>query len=489
MSRRFAPVLAILWGLCLLQIVTSAPNRPFSLLEPWTRGYWAVLAAFLLTSIGLVRPGRLLFAAHFGVVALLFLIHPLSSVFGRDGALVLIGLYGLALLWMRPIASAELRLLGSGLFVGVVLLEAGLSVADARAGRPRPGLLDFGDLLGPCGFGGCLRRGLDVAIVTERGEGRFVTSHQGFRNRAEVHRRKAPGWRRVLLLGDSFVAGYRTDQEQTLGRRLELALRQASGEARIEVLIAELPHPAAALAYLQEHAWRLAPDLVVVGLTVGNDLAQGWSVRRRIPEPLVADLLLPADAFQRSPVDRLAMRLDRSLLSWRSYRRVVSLLRKSPITSDYGDFPGRVHVFDAMHGLGYFYARRPLPLVEQSWRETERLLLDLRLAGGEAGSRPIVVVFPQRFQTAAAEWRATSFEYGLDPAAFDLELPNRRLAAACAAAGLECVDLLPAFRAEPAATYLPQGDMHWNARGQALAARTLLPRVRARLAAAASSGP
>jgi hypothetical protein len=474
-------LLPVLWALCLLQILTSAPNRPFTLLEPWTAGFWAILAAYLVTSAALAWPRRLLVVAHLAVVVALFALHPLSAVFGRDGALVAIGAYALALLWTRAPLRAEPRLLAASVVAGVLVVEAGLSLADAHEARPRRGLLDYGDLLGSCGRGGCLRPGLDAAIVTERGEGRFVTNEYGFRNRTPVHRRKPDGLRRVLLIGDSFVAGYRTDQEDTLGRRLEVALREAEPGSQLQVLIAELPHPAAALDYLQTQAWRLAPDLLVVGVTIGNDLAQSWGVRRRVPEPLVADLLLPADAFRRSALVRLALRLDRSLLAWRGYRRAASLLRTSPITCDYADFPGHVHVFDAMHGLGFFYARRRLPLIEDSWREAERLLIELRQAARDAGAPLVVTLFPQRFQTSGADWRATGFEYGLDAAAFDLDLPNRRLAEACAQAEVECVDLLPPLRAESRPTYLPRGDMHWNALGQAIAARALAPRLAARL--------
>jgi hypothetical protein len=482
-------LLAALWGLCLLQVLTSAPNRPFTLLEPWTPAFWGILGAFLLTSAALVRPGRLLLATHLAVVTLLFLLHPLSSVFGRDGALVLIGLYGLAVLWLRARVRGEVVLLAAGLFAGTLLLEAGLSIADARAVRRPRGLLDYGDLMGACGEGGCLKPGLDAAIVGERGAARFVTSRQGFRNREEPARQRKPGARRVLFVGDSFVAGYRTDQEETVGRRLELGLRARTGDAGLEVLVAELPHPEAVRAWLREHAAGFDPDLALVGLTIGNDLAQGWAVRRGVPEPVIASLLLPADAFRHSPPDQLALRLDRSLRAWRSYRRLTSLLRREPITTDYPDSPGRVHVFDSMHGLGYFYARRPLPLVEESWDEAGRLLGEIGDAGAAAGVPLLVAVLPQRFQGSEADWRATAFEYGLDPGAFDLELPNRRVAAACARAGLDCADLLPAFRKEAAPTYLPLGDMHWNANGHAVAARALLPRALARLSPSSITSP
>lgn len=265
---RRGAVLAGLWALCLLTVLTSAPNRAFTLLEPGTAGWGTVLGAFLLTSGGLLldRPLWLtasLPAAHLAVIAFLFLMHPLSAVLGRDGALLAIGLYGLAFL-----------------------------------------------------------------------------------------------------------------------------------------------------------AWK-------------TRLRREW-------------LLLSAS--------------------------------------------GRVHLFDSMNGLGVFYSRRPLPLLEQCYHDLQAVLEDLARAAGKARLPLLLAAFPQRFQVSPAEWRATVREYGLEASAFELEQPDRRLAVACARAGIECLDLLPAFRAEPRPTYLRLGDMHWNARGHAVAARALAPVVASRLPSQARSG-
>jgi acetyltransferase AlgX (SGNH hydrolase-like protein) len=471
-------VLGLLWASCLLQVLTSAPNRPFTLLEPWTTEWWVVLASFLLTSTALLVPRpRILWAAHLAVVAFIFLEHPLSSVFGRDGALAAIGLYGVALV-ARSGIRAELKLVAPSLLVGAFLVEAALS-ASPDPSRPRAGLLDYGDLMGECGAGGCLKPALDVPIVSERGIGRFVTNRLGFRTAADVVEPKPGGLLRVLLVGDSFVAGYRMDQDDTLAQRLAVELQPFVGP--LQVLAAELPHPEAARAYVAAHAARFEPDMIVVGLTVGNDIAQAWSVRRRVPEPVIASLLLPADGFDNSMAHRVRTKFERSLRSWRVYGRLSRALRPAAITTDYPDSPGRVHVFDSMNGLGLFYARRPLPLLEQAFAELRPIFAELSRAARDAHASLLIVLFPQRFQISAAEWNAAVAEYGLDLAAFDLTQANRRIALACSEAGVECLDLLPAFRSEPGQTYLPLGDMHWSARGHALAARTLAPAVATRL--------
>ncbi len=472
-------LILFLWGLCLLQILTVRSGSPYEFLRPWTPEHAIVATAFLLTSAALLQarhPG--LVYAHLLVVGFLLLLHPSRSLLGRDGALAAMATYTLLLMWLRTPWRAELKLLVSSLVLGFAVTEAAFTVIDHRTERPPTSLLDFGDLLGPCREGGCLKPDLDVRIVAERGEGRFVTNHLGFRNAEQV----APDWpkraRRIILMGDSFVAGYRTDQQDTLGAGLERVLSEGTPAVPAQVLIAQLPCPEAALHYIRRYAPELKPQVVVVGITLGNDLSQDWAFRSGVPEPVIAASLLPPDAFRRSLVAREALRLERNLRKWRLYRRLAREFRGDPIVSDYGDGPQQVHAFDAIHGLGFFYSRQPLALVEQAYRQLDDLVLGLHSAARGAGARLLVALFPQRFQVNDGDWRAAVLEYGLDPAAFDLDAPDRRILAACGRFGLECVDLASAFRADSAASYLPGGDMHWNAHGQAIAARALAGAIR-----------
>ena len=86
----------------------------------------------------------------------------------------------------------------------------------------------------------------------------------------------------------------------------------------------------------------------------------------------------------------------------------------------------------------------------------------------------LVAFFPQRFELTPRVWGATLFEYGLDPGAFDLQSPHRRLGTGCADRGLSCADLLAGFQASgDSSLYQPQGDMHWSDAGHDLAAALL----------------
>ena len=173
-----------------------------------------------------------------------------------------------------------------------------------------------------------------------------------------------------------------------------------------------------------------------------------------------------------------AARADRTLSRWRTYKRARSLWAVEVIGSWYGDTTASVHQMDPAHSLGHFYTGGPLPAVETSFADLAADLRDLQAAAAARRVPLLVALLPQRFQTSPVEWEATLFAYGLAPAAFDPERPNRRIADACAAEGVECFDLLPGFKGPaPAGLYQPGGDMHWSDTGHERAGRLLAAEI------------
>jgi hypothetical protein len=492
LSRRRAVALLLSWSLVLLVLLTLQTGAPFTLLEPLSVEQGVGLALFLVTSVFWVprwrRGGTV--HAHLAVVLLVLVLHPLTTPLGRDGTFAVAALHaGLVTAWLtrwRP----ERKLLLLALIVGLALVE---TILSALPEGPRPameGLADYGDLMGPYGEGGFLLPDLDRSVVGSQGPVEWVTNREGFRNREATPRAKPARRARLIIVGDSFVTGYRTDQERTVGRVLERRLRERSSPRPLEVLVAGAGHPRAAREWLARHGLAFDPDLVVLGLTLGNDPAQSWLAHRGLQVPLLDSLLLPGDSYPGRALDLLPVKLDRTLRSWRVYRRTRRLFATEVISSWFLDFPTRVHLFDPGHALGLFYSRQAIPLVEQA---SEDLIHELAAIRDECAQRRVpflVMIIPQRFQTTDREWRATAFEYGLDPEAFDVERPNRGLLAGCAAHQLWCLDLLPGFRAAGAAPlYQGLGDMHWNDAGHALAAGLLAEEIEDRHQPLVRAGP
>ena len=467
----------LLWAAVAFSLVSLSDHAPFVLFEQGRPDHTVLVGTFLLTSIPAffrVPHGSVVTRVHLGVVAAVFLAHPFAPVFERDGLLIVLALYFLVVLHRRAEVSSEATLAWTALFVSIAILETALA-AVTREEPDWTKLPDYGDLIGEMKPGGVLRANLDLEVVGETGPVRFVTNALGMRNADQVGQPKSREFR-IMLVGDSFIGGYRMDQRETIGKRLE------------DVLSAEIPRdvsvwtvvaggPDAYARYLASHAFEFNPDLVVIGITLGNDLGASYAGSRGLgldDDPIRAEML-PEEAY-RSQSSLFVLRAHRSLSAWRWYERSMSILRPEGIVSWNSDPPTKVHFFDAIHSLGLFYAGSDvadLTILDNTFRAFSDDLHQIAGTCRANGTPCVMTLIPQRFQVDPREWSATVFDYGLDSDVFDLRLPNRRILDTCNEVGLRCVDLLPALSGTGDSLYLPRGDMHWSRLGHAVAAEAL----------------
>ena len=100
-----------------------------------------------------------------------------------------------------------------------------------------------------------------------------INSH-GLRG-PETSYEKPPATFRILNLGDSIVMGWGVREEDTYGRRLESLLNEGDkSDLNFEVINAGVPGWSLdnALAYLQAEGFKHQPDLIVLDLTIANDI-------------------------------------------------------------------------------------------------------------------------------------------------------------------------------------------------------------------------
>jgi hypothetical protein len=86
---------------------------------------------------------------------------------------------------------------------------------------------------------------------------------------------KPPGTYRILNLGDSVAMGWGVREENTYGQELEALLNEHStGDLRYEVINAAVPgwNLENSLAYLQAEGLKYEPDLILLDLTIANDI-------------------------------------------------------------------------------------------------------------------------------------------------------------------------------------------------------------------------
>jgi hypothetical protein len=368
--------------------------------------------------------------------------------------------------------------------VCLVLAEAALRIVE-RLPRDRPP--DYPDTwredgLGP---GGYLKEGFDAEVVDGYGGTvRWTNNAQGFRYHVDVPVVPEPGVLRVLSMGDSFTAGYRVDQNATFSHLLERRIEREIGPS--EVLIACVEDPVAGLFWLERDGQVFRPHVVLLGITLGNDLAQthvaldprgpfrleagpeSIRIERREGEATVGfrhgleTLWIPDEHREpKSVMRRAAVKLE--------HLRVLEWVYDAawPIASWYGE-PSRPNLFDPTHGLG-FYLVYPPPEIEEAFDRFERLLGAYRRFCEQNGIKLVVALLPQRFQLQERDWRQTVVKYGLKGSSFDVEQPNRRILEFCRANGIDCINPTAAmrdtFRRDGRSLYLPRGDMHWNRYG------------------------
>jgi lysophospholipase L1-like esterase len=276
---------------------------------------------------------------------------------------------------------------------------------------------------------------------------------RGFNDRERAAGPPPAGTFRVVALGDSFVVGVVPRRDNYLSR-LEAAL-SARGPAEVINLGVAGTEPRDYLALLVDEAMAYAPDAVLVGFYVGNDFetrAPRWHERsyaaalarafwRLGREPRQAATVDPGaatydDAAPGMPLERfLEVEVDRSWIFERGSARVADTVARA------ADLLGRMQAV----------ARR-------------------------GGADFVVTVLPAEAQVDSAHQLRVASLLDRPAGALDFTQPNRLLGEALRAAGIEAVDLLPAFeaRGRAARLYKPQ-DSHWNVAGNALAAEALAP--------------
>jgi hypothetical protein len=326
---------------------------------------------------------------------------------------------------------------------------------------------------------------------------RLITNSKGFRNAKEFSYDVPDKTFRVLFMGDSYVAGFRTDQEQIIGYRLEqyLKVKSKSNFEQHEVMIACENNPAVSWYRYQEHGWKYDPHLVILGITIGNDItprdykhtlwpesngsedgtARLIKNQRSAAHQMGRDLLLPAEAYCKKALGNFL--LDIELKGRKSLaRRLANCGNVIPpvIGSPGPNRPYHVYAGGNLTSLGLIYSPL-LPEVDHWFREFHEIIVGMKKRVAANGSDFLLVLFPTRCQVDDRDWQALTRFYCLDASKFDLDYPNRRILEFCQQDQISCLDLTPRFRdvirERGDRLYMGRGDMHFNVRGQALAAR------------------
>jgi len=371
------------------------------------------------------------------------------------------------------------------LAIAVVLAEVSLGIREKYT---RKSVLDYADTkrFEPLGWGGYLKENLNIFVTDGLGgQVGWTNNVQGFRSDREFSRTPLPGVLRILALGDSFNAGFRVGQNETLSYRRNEWINRYYGPA--EILVAETEEPSTALYYLDKFGLQLKPQVVLLGITLGNDIVQayqGLDAHGRYIlntengtvhieknqnsmigfEQLAAYKIPPEYLKSEGATERFIRRAGRWLTRRHLLRRFYQ--QHEAITS-WGD-RDNLSLFDPNNGFGVF--ADPLhPEIEAAYQRLFRILEAFALICRQHNIIFAVQIFPQRYQVQPEDWARAVEEYGLKTSRFNLMGPNQKIADFCRKHGIICIDPTAAmakwYAETPKPLYLPRGDMHWNKAG------------------------
>jgi hypothetical protein len=339
----------------------------------------------------------------------------------------------------------------------------------------------------------------------------------GFRDH-EHPTSKPAGTRRVLGIGDSFVAGEvkLDDNFLRVAERTWNAANPQSPAAvadSVEVLLMGLGGygPLQYLGTLRTVGLATAPDLVLLCFYIGNDVT-GISTRHEVRR---------GELYSNSSSNARLDFLRRShLFAWLEKRLVFGLRRErlrerrateagglravgmdaSPAgtptgapagaparpPSDAGavrDIPGHPAIaapltrlyLEVLRNRLSFYAATPPASIERLWTQAEGHLDAFDRACRESATPWALVIIPDEFQVDPAVREEAIRRLGAGRDDLDLDAPTGRLVRWASDRRVPALDLLPLFREEQARRgplYIPN-DTHWNEEGNRLAGEAI----------------
>jgi lysophospholipase L1-like esterase len=300
-------------------------------------------------------------------------------------------------------------------------------------------------------------------------QGDITVNSRGF-NDPEPPGAKPDGEQRVVFVGDSFTFGV-LGHDKVFPQVTAALLNQAGRPVRAVSLGVGASGPQEYLRVLQNEAPPLAPDLVVVTVYLGNDIAQA-NLRYRtllyagqpamMPDPF--GLTPSVDGLYTLRVSRRALRAVRDRLGDPCQGGID--VATDP---DLNQFLRRTYEFEAD-----VFHRPPIGPAADGLADLDRLFGAYRDAAAAMRARLLVVLAPSQLQVTPRIRAKVLACTGQDEAAYDFAGMSPRVAAMLERRGIEHLDLTPVFAAATSAEPLYHTlDTHWNEAGNRLAAEAI----------------
>jgi len=279
----------------------------------------------------------------------------------------------------------------------------------------------------------------------------------------EHARAKKPGVYRILLLGDSFMEALQVPFDSAFPTRLATDLESRSG-MQVEVINAGVSGWGTddELRYLTSYGLAYRPDLVLVAVTLHNDISdnlrQEWHT---LEAGELVDQPIERMPYLSYKVVELKSFLASRLQIYQLWRRVRHAGEMRQTASNLNS-----HIIQLL--------RDPSPeQIEWGYQFTDRLLAQMQVDVNATGGKLALVLLPLRVQLSDSLFRSFVTAAGVAPGDMSIDGPQRHFKALAGGLGIPVIDLLPPFRewvADSSGSLYLEWDGHWNYTGHRVAA-------------------
>jgi len=265
---------------------------------------------------------------------------------------------------------------------------------------------------------------------------RYQTNSFGMRDRQhEV--RKSDGTFRILLLGDSQMEALQVEFDRSFPKLLEEKLNQQYRRT-IEVVSVAVSRwgQNEELAYLERYGARLSPDLVLVGMTLINDISDNM----KGDFYKLTDSGLVTNPVREIPLLEYKFWQVRAFLAahFHSYQLVRAWWQSEAMERDGNELSA--HVVDVMRIT-------PSEPLKKGWKLTHELLGRIRVKGKEMGAETAVFLIPLSIQLDEEKLLRFLSGYNVARDAVSVGRPQQLMRAFGAVEKIPVIDLLPYFLA------------------------------------------
>lgn len=310
------------------------------------------------------------------------------------------------------------------------------------------------------------------------------TNSLGFRDK-EWQISKPPGVFRVVVLGDSFMAGLQVPFKNLFTARLEAKLNAVSSKKRFEVLNFGMPEMGTVQEYetLKHYAISYHPDLVILAVFLQNDIRNNMPeldnynykpyYRLNEADELVLIPFKPpkelSDKYRKFVKDHFCLASYFSERTRRNPRLERFFIKIGLLTDIYNVCPK----VDDIPASFYVYEQDYQPNWNIAWKITFKTIIKIKELCGENKAKFFLVSIPAK---SAAEDRNCEYiipHPKMKKYNWDFLKPYRLLNNFCETQDISYVDLLDPFKGHFRRSRAPlyfEYDWHFNSEGLELAA-------------------